>query len=286
MATVIRIAVLVLTAVFSTTNAQDFQGVATYKTKRKVDLKIDSTNTSLAPDMQKKMQEMLKKQFEKTFLLSFNREESVYKEDVSLETPGSGISVDGIQIKAFGGGGGSDVLYKNTKAGSFINQNELFGKIFLIKDSLETYQWQLEKDTKNIGKFTCYKATFKEDVEVTTSSFGNGNDDADSEPKTETRTRTVTAWYTPQIPINNGPSQFQGLPGLILEINDGEQQIICSQIVLNPENDISIKKPSKGKEVSKAEFDEIREKKLIEFQERYRPTGRESGETIQIRIGG
>jgi hypothetical protein len=28
------------------------------------------------------------------------------------------------------------------------------------------------------------------------------------------------------------------------------------------------------------------EKKMKEFQEQYRPTGRESGETIQIRIGG
>ena len=165
MATVIRIIVLVLAAVCATANAQNFQGIATYKTKRKVDLKIDSTNTSMTPDMQKKMSEMLKKQFEKTFLLSFNKEESIYREDVSLETPGSGVSIDGFSIKAFGGGG-ADILYKNTKEVSFINQNELFGKVFLIKDSLQTYQWQLQKDTKNIGKFTCYKATFKEDFEV------------------------------------------------------------------------------------------------------------------------
>ena len=30
---------------------------------------------------------------------------------------------------------------------------------------------------------------------------------------------TVTAWYTPQIPINQGPGEYWGLPGLILEIN-------------------------------------------------------------------
>jgi GLPGLI family protein len=284
MTTVIRIVILVLAAAFSAANAQDFQGVATYKTKRKVDLKIDSSNTSISSDMQKKMAEMLKKQFEKTYLLTFNKAESIYKEDVSLETPGSGITMDGVSIRAFGGGG-SDILYKNTQKGSFINQNELFGKVFLVKDSLPIYKWTLHSDTKNIGKFTCYKATFTEEIEVMVSNFGTGNDQ-DNETKTETQTRTVTAWYTPQIPISNGPERYQGLPGLILEINDGKQQMICSQIVLNPENEVNIKKPSKGKEVNQSEFDEIRDKKLKEFQEQYRPTGRERGESIQIRIGG
>jgi GLPGLI family protein len=284
MTTVIRIVILVLAAAFSAANAQDFQGVATYKTKRKVDLKIDSSNTSISSEMQKKMAEMLKKQFEKTYLLTFNKAESIYKEDVSLETPGSGITMDGVSIRAFGGGG-SDILYKNTQKGSFINQNELFGKVFLVEDSLPTYKWKLHSDTKNIGKFTCYKATFTEEIEVSVSNFGTGKDE-DNETKTETQTRTVTAWYTPQIPISNGPERYQGLPGLILEINDGKQQMICSQIVLNPENEVNIKKPSKGKEVNQSEFDEIRDKKLKEFQEQYRPTGRERGESIQIRIGG
>lgn len=282
MTTIIRILVLVLVAVFSAVNAQTFQGEATYKTKRKVDLKIDSTNTSLSPDMQKKMTEMLKKQFERTYILTFNKEESVYKEDVMLESPGTALSMDGVSIKAFGGGG-SDILYKNTKKGSFVNQNELFGKIFLIKDNLETYDWKLEDGTKNIGKFTCYKATYTEEIEITEASFGS--DEEDSE-ETRTETRTVTAWYTPQIPLNNGPEQYQGLPGLILEVNDGQQQIVCSKIVLNTNEEVNIKKPSKGKEVNQEEFDDIMTKKMKEFREQYRPSGRESGERIQIRIGG
>jgi GLPGLI family protein len=32
---------------------------------------------------------------------------------------------------------------------------------------------------------------------------------------------TITAWYTPEIPVNQGPENW-GLPGLILEINDGK----------------------------------------------------------------
>jgi GLPGLI family protein len=282
MVTLIRVIVLSVVLGISGLNAQDFQGEATYKTKRKVDLKIDSTNTSLTPDLQKQMQEMLKKQFEKTFILTFNKEESLYKEDVELAPPGSGISMNGVSIKAFSGGG-SDVLYKNTKEGSFINQNEVFGKIFLIKDQLEKRQWQLGQETKNIGQYTCYKAIYTEEIEVLESRFGS---DDEEQKETKMETRTVTAWYTPQIPVNNGPEQYQGLPGLILEINDGDQQIVCSKIVLNPENKVTIKPPRQGKEVNQEEFEEIMEQKMKEFQEQFRPTGRESGETIQIRIGG
>ena len=33
------------------------------------------------------------------------------------------------------------------------------------------------------------------------------------------KTIEVTAWYTPEIPINQGPADYWGLPGLILEVN-------------------------------------------------------------------
>src|SRR5690554_3295736 len=36
--------------------------------------------------------------------------------------------------------------------------------------------------------------------------------------------RTYTAWYTPEIPINDGPYKFCGLPGLIIHIEDSRQE--------------------------------------------------------------
>lgn len=284
MITLIRICIAAIVLSFTSLNAQSFQGEATYKTKRKVDLKIDSTNTSMTPDIQKQMNEMLKKQFERTFLLTFNKEESIYKEDVELEAPGGGgMNFNGITIKAFGSGG-SDILYKNTKNGSFVNQNEVFGKVFLIRDQLEPREWKLDKDTKNIGEYICYKASYTEQVESRVSGWGSELEE--SEPETKLETRTVTAWYTPQIPVSNGPQQYQGLPGLILEIKDGDLQIVCSKIVLNPKDKAAIKIPKQGKEVTQKKFDEIIEKKMKEMEERYRSTGRESGETIQFSIGG
>ncbi|WP_232827454.1 GLPGLI family protein [Winogradskyella aurantiaca] len=283
MFTLIRVIIVTIVLGVSGLNAQDFQGVATYKTKRKVDLKIDSTHTSLTPEVQKQMTEMLKKQFERTYILTFNKEESVYREDEELSSPQPQMATGGVMIKTLGGGG-SDILYKNTREGSFINQNELLGKMFLIKDQLEVREWKLESDTKFIGEYSCYKATYTEEIEIMEANFGDGPED--EEPKTRTETRTVTAWYTSQIPVNNGPEQYQGLPGLILELNDGNQQIVCSKIVLNPEDKVTIKKPTQGKEVNQEEFDEISEEKMKEMQEQFRARRGDGGSTMQIRIGG
>jgi GLPGLI family protein len=280
-----RSVVLVLALVITSANAQDFQGVATYKTKRSVDIKLDSTQFN--SDQQKKMIEMMKKQFEKTFILTFNKTESTYKEEEKLDKPQVGMGGD-FQIMTIGGGGGGDVYYKNTKDNRYVNQTDTFGKVFLVKDSLEQRSWKLEPETKYIGDYLCHKATFFEQVEVTEMRASNDSTDEELEPKTSMRDKTTTVWYTLQIPVNNGPSDFQGLPGLIMEVDDGDQSILCSRIVLNPENKVAIEEPTKGKEVNQAEYEEIMDKKAKEMMERYRPrrgNGRD-GETIEIRIGG
>ena len=64
----------------------------------------------------------------------------------------------------------------------------------------------------------------------------------------------VTAWYTPQIPVSQGPGEYWGLPGLILEVNAGTTTVLCTEITLNPNEKVTIKKPSKGKKVTRDEF--------------------------------
>ncbi|NNF81117.1 MAG: GLPGLI family protein [Flavobacteriaceae bacterium] len=259
--------------------AQDFQGIATYKSHRQLDIKLDSTQVS--SEMHQRMMDMMKKQFEKTFNLTFNKEESLYKEEEQLESPQpSGMQVVMVDT------GGSDILYKNTKDGRFTNQNEVFGKVFLIKDELDKDDWVLTNETKNIGDYTCYKATRTREAEVITGGISvNGDKDMDEMESTHTEEVTVTAWYTPDIPVNNGPARYQGLPGLILEINDGPVSILCSKIVLNPEKQTEIDEPTKGKVVNQEKFDEIMEKKMKEMRERYN-SERRDGHNVEIRIGG
>ena len=97
--------------------------------------------------------------------------------------------------------------------------------------------------------------------------------------------RITSAWYTPQIPVNNGPEDFYGLPGLILEINDGDLTLVCTKIIINPKEKVEIVEPKKGKEVTQKEFDEIMEKKNKEMMERFQ-SQRGDGKQMMIRIGG
>ena len=83
----VTIFLIAITAVISESHAQEFQGIATYKTQRKLDIKIDSTQVG---GMQDELMAMLKKQFEKTYTLTFNKEESLYKEEESLAPPSLG----------------------------------------------------------------------------------------------------------------------------------------------------------------------------------------------------
>jgi len=281
---IIRIVIFIIVLGVFNTYAQDFQGVATYKTRRSVNIKLDST--SINSDMQKQMNEMLKTRLQKTFKLSFNKEASVYKEDESLAPPQVGGS--GMEIRIVGVGGGADILYKNTKKGKFIDQKDVMGKIFLVKDTLKSLDWKLESDTKYIGEYQCYKATFTREIEVVShTNFNGASKIKDETIKREKKTQTVTAWYTPQIPVNNGPSNYYGLPGLILEISTDKEQIVCSKIVLNPNDKIEIKAPTKGKEISQADYEKIMMKKRKEMMERIRPkNGRRGDENVMIKIGG
>lgn len=286
MTTIIRTLVAVLTLAITGLHAQDFQGVAIYKTQRQVDIKMDSTQVN--NEMQAQMIEMMKKQFQKTFKLTFNKEASLYKEEESLDKPQAAMGGE-FQVVMVGGGGGSDVLYKNTKDNRYSDQKDTMGKIFLVKDEIEKIDWKLEADTKYIGEYQCYKATYTKMVEVFNNTGFSSDDnekEEEEEKEPEMEERTVTAWYTPQIPVNNGPAMYQGLPGLILEIHDGKLTVICSKIVLNPEDKVDINEPEKGKKVNQKKYDEIMDKKNKEMMERYRPRKGREGESFSITIGG
>lgn len=279
----INFTLVIAMAFTSFTYGQQVKGIATYKTQRKLDIKLDSTQIS--GEMAEQMMAMMKKQFEKEFTLEFTEDEAVYKEVENLDSPTAGGGSFQIVIA---GTGGNNVLYTNLKEQRFANQNEFFGKEFLVQDALEPLEWKLEKETKNIGEYTCFKATYTTTRTVMSSvSTSDGEEESSSDEQTEEEV-TVTAWYTPQIPVKSGPRNYQGLPGLILEVSDGSETILCSKIVMNPEDGVNIKEPTKGKKVDQATYDEIVQKKMDEMNEQYQGDGRKrgNGNSFQIRIGG
>jgi GLPGLI family protein len=277
-----RIATLLMALMLSAAlSAQGFSGKAIYKTHRKSNIKIGNERSGMTPEMQKQMEERLKKMFQKTFTLNFNRTESTYKEDVKLSSPTPQPGGGGITVMSFGSGGGNDILYKNIKENRYANKTDLMGKLFLVKDSLIKYDWKMTGETKNIGNYTCYKATYEREEENISMSM------IDGEMKESSKKKKVvtTAWYTLDVPVSNGPGNYGGLPGLILEINDGGLTIVCTEITLNPSEKIEIKEPEKGKKVTSKKFEEISRKKSKEMMERFR-SKRGSGDGIEIRIGG
>jgi GLPGLI family protein len=152
---------------------------------------------------------------------------------------------------------------------------------------MELPQWEMSGETRQIGQYTCYKATMiKIDKEIDWGSIfsrrGRGSKKNDStkakQAKPPVKTQLVTAWYTPQIPVSAGPERYWGLPGLILEINAGRTTMLCTEIIINPEEVVEIKKPSKGKEVSRDEYDVMMKQKSEELRERFQNTrGRGKG---------
>ena len=112
-------------------------------------------------------------------------------------------------------------------------------------------------------------------------------EDGESKEDKIKKTVTTTAWYTPQVPVSNGPDNYQGLPGLILEINDGERLIVCTEIILNPSEKIDVKAPEKGEIVSQEAYNKIQEEKTKELMDRFKGrNGVNMGGGINIKIGG
>ena len=279
----IKVTILISLVSFAL-NAQNFSGKAIYKTSIKSTISFDNEkNPGMSDEMQKQIQARIQKMNQKTFILNFDQKTSTYKEDVQLDAPKSQIGGAGVMVMSFGGSGNGSIYFKNINEKRFVNQTEIMGKRFLVKDSLPNYQWNLSTETKNIGNYTCYKATFTRTVEDIQMVF----EDGESKENKIKKTVTTTAWYTPQVPVSNGPDNYQGLPGLILEINDGERLIVCTEIVLNPSEKIEVKAPEKGEIVSQAAYDKIQEEKTQELMERFKSrNGVNMGGGINIKIGG
>lgn len=279
-----KIMVIVFVLLVSHSFAQNFTGKATYKTHRKVNLKISDGSQGKKggeTKIQKQLAEQMKKMFQKTYTLNFTKTTSNYTQNASISAPQPNQS--GVIIQLSGAGGGTDVLYKNISEKRFANKTEVMGKRFLIKDALEDYTWELTSETKNIGIYTCYKATRKKEEEYTKFNFEGGKETEEQ----ATRTVETIAWYTPQIPVSNGPEKYWGLPGLILEIKEGKQTIVCTEIVLNPSEKVVIKEPTKGKKVTQKKYDAIMDKKQKEMMKRFKNRRKsKNGHSMTIQIGG
>ncbi len=87
-------------------------------------------------------------------------------------------------------------IFKEFSAGQYILSSTFGVHSAQYTESLNQHNWQLSDEEKQVAGYTCKKAT---------ATFSG---------------RSYVAWYTPEIPISDGPYKFTGLPGLILSLSD------------------------------------------------------------------
>lgn len=106
------------------------------------------------------------------------------------------------------------------------------GETFLINETLVPIDWQIIQETKKIDIYNVKRA----------EAVVDGSN--------------VIVWFTDEIPVSAGPSNFIGLPGLILQAQFGKRLITAKKI--EPlTGSISLAPPVEGKKYSREEFDEL-----------------------------
>ncbi len=238
----------------------------------------------MSEQQKKQMTDRMRQWLERTYVLTFNKEESIYKEDEKLEAPG------GRGPSMWGSSFSPGPQYKNVKTKTLLQDQEFFGKKFLIKEEMEPLEWVMGTETKQIGSYTCFKATAtRASKEIDWAKMSRRRGASEKNKKTTDSTKTtevsstedkkvetpeeegpemleIVAWYTPMIPISQGPADYWGLPGLILEVSAGNVTMLCSKIVMNPDEKEEIVVPSKGDVVTKQEYNDIITKKMQEMR--------------------
>lgn len=94
-------------------------------------------------------------------------------------------------------------------------------------------EWSISKETRTIKGLKAQKAT---------GSLAG---------------RQWTAWYTPEIPLQDGPYRFAGLPGLILEISDSKGDHVFTFAGNRKHKDLRLQENEKGIPVSEKKFNEL-----------------------------
>lgn len=253
-------------------NVQEFQGQAFYFSKSKMEL--GNWGARMSEAQKKQVQARLKNRLEKTYVLDFNKEESLFNEEDKLD------AISGA-TDSWGNNFARGEQYKNVKENSLVQAQEFYGKKFLVKDKLQEIDWKMGTESKQIGQYMCFKATASiPTTELTWYDFSWSDIRSPAKEKEidsatvvsaapvvpEIKMTEVEAWYTPQIPVSHGPAEYYGLPGLILEVSAGNTTMLCAKIVMNPKEKLKIEAPDKGKEITKSEYQKTIQGKMLEMR--------------------
>ncbi|MGA0415858.1 MAG: GLPGLI family protein [Flavobacteriaceae bacterium] len=257
--TLVILMILPLILSFTATEMQNFQGKAYYFSKSTMEL--GSWGARMSEAQKKQIKARLKNRLEKTYVLNFNADASLFIEEVKID------AISGA-TDSWGANFSRGEQYKNVSDNTLVQAQEFYGKRFLVKDSLQHIEWKMGSETKQIGGYTCFKATAILPItelqwfNFSWNDLGNSQTGNDEIELTE-----IEAWYTLQIPVKHGPAEFWGLPGLILEVSAGNTTMLCSEIIINPKERSEITPPDKGQIITKKDYRTTIKEKMTEMRD-------------------
>ena len=150
--------------------------------------------------------------------------------------------------------GDSKEVLKNFPSGKISVTDRIANSDYLYEENKNLFQWQIETDTREILSYTCQKAV------------------------TDFRGRHYEAWFAPDLPINDGPWKFSGLPGLILAIEDSDKHFMFQAVGIE-----NYKKPV---EYPKRDYVKTSRKEVEKIQKRFNddPAGYLTNSTPGARV--
>lgn len=185
------------------------------------------------PEKIKKKIEKIKKNNDDIYcFLDFDKSKSVFYVDNTMES-GRKRKMNITKVKI-----GKGIFFIDNTKSEIVNQKNSFDKDFEV--IYPNNKWNVTQETKKIGKYICYKAT--------TEIKREGRWGKKSIP--------VTAWFTTDLPYRFGPKQYSGLPGMILELTEGDLTFYAQKIKLNQIGLKLKEKNQKGNKVTLVEFNE------------------------------
>lgn len=125
-------------------------------------------------------------------------------------------------------------FFKNRESNEIKVEAQILDETYLYKEPSVPLDWKIVDESKEYFDYTVQKAT---------TSFAG---------------RDYVAWFAVEIPINDGPYIFYGLPGLIVELYDTEEHYYFSLLNLEKLSEPKTWKIQEDiKEVSRGEFKEV-----------------------------
>ncbi len=172
------------------------------------------------------------------FKLNVNEKEICFFSENKLENSDSGVEL----AKIFSGSKNPFYMLLNTNKIYQSFDDLILGK-YTVEKQISKYEWKLENESKIISGFKCFKAVTTDVVQNRSGKFNF----------------LITAWYCPEIPIPYGPLLYNGLPGLILELNRRNVVYGATKIDLNPKEILTILKPDLSIIKTEEEITKMRE---------------------------